>query len=145
MMKTSQKGIDLIKKFEGFKSAPYRCPAGVWTIGYGTTQGITQKSECVTEKQAEELLRRDLIDAEATVRDLVRAPLAQHQFDALVSFVYNVGRGNFKKSTLLRLLNQQAFAAVPEQFLRFNWAAGVQLVGLTKRRKAEMLLFQGIS
>ena len=140
-MKTGSKGIKLIKEFEGFKSQAYLCPANVWTIGYGTTSGV-KKGQMVTEEQAIKLLQDDLAKFEKAVKNLVRVPLNQDQFDALVAFVYNIGVGAFSRSTLLSLLNQGNYEAVPEQLLRWNKAGGRVLNGLTRRRQAEGKLFK---
>jgi lysozyme len=140
-MKTGSKGIELIKSFEGFKAEAYLCPANVWTIGYGTTSGV-KRGQTVTIKEAEDLLQKDLVKFENTVNSAVKVKLTQDQFDALVSFVYNVGPGNFRSSTLLSLLNQGDYASVPFQMARWNRANGRVLAGLTRRRKAEGDLFR---
>lgn len=140
-MKTGSKGIELIKLFEGFKAEAYLCPANVWTIGYGTTSGV-KRGQTVTIKEAEDLLQKDLVKFENTVNSAVKVKLTQDQFDALVSFVYNVGPGNFRSSTLLSLLNQGDYASVPFQMARWNRANGRVLAGLTRRRKAEGDLFR---
>jgi lysozyme len=140
-MKTGSKGIELIKAFEGFKAEAYLCPANVWTIGYGTTSGV-RRGQIVTIKEAEELLQKDLEKFERSVNSLVKVKLTQDQFDALISFVYNVGSGNFRGSTLLSLLNQGDYASVPFQMARWNRANGRVLAGLTRRRKAEGDLFR---
>lgn len=141
-MKTSQRGLDLIKQFEGLKLTAYLCPANVWTIGYGTTKGVT-KGMTITAQRAEELLREDVAAFERGVSAAVRVPLEQHEFDALVSFAYNVGLGAFRTSTLLRLLNAGDKAGAAKQFDRWNKAAGKPLAGLTRRRAAERKLFEG--
>lgn len=141
-MKTSQRGVDLIKTFEGLKLTAYLCPANVWTIGYGTTRGV-QKGMTITAAEAERLLRADLAVFEAGVSKAVKVPLEQHEFDALVSFAYNVGLGAFQKSTLLRLLNAGDKAGAAKQFDRWNKAGGKVLAGLTRRREAERKLFEG--
>src|SRR5690606_6021729 len=141
-MTTSQRGVDLIKPFEGLKLPAYLCPANVWTIGYGTTRGV-QKGQTITAAEAERLLRADLAVFEAGVSKAVKVPLEQHEFDALVSFAYNVGLGAFQKSTLLRLLNAGDKAGAAKQFDRWNKAGGKVLAGLTRRREAERKLFEG--
>lgn len=140
-MQTSQKGIDLIKSFEGLKLKTYKCPAGVWTIGYGTTKGVTPGME-ITQKQAEEFLKRDLRYFELWVDKLIDVPLSQPQFDALVSFTYNLGEGALKGSTLRKFLNQGRYDLVPDQFLRWNKANKKVLPGLTRRREAEAKMFK---
>lgn len=142
MMKTSQAGIDLIKEFEGVRLAAYRCPAGVPTIGYGHTKGV-EMGDTVTVIEAEELLREDLEVFENGVNKLVEVPLEQHQFDALVSFAFNLGLGNLKNSTLLRLLNQGLYTDAANQLTRWNKAGGQVLAGLVRRRSAERRMFLG--
>lgn len=139
-MRTSQKGIDLIKKFEGCRLEAYKCPAGIWTIGYGHTKGV-QNGQKTTQAQAEEFLREDLKIYEQAVEACVKVPLSQNQFDALVSFCYNCGAEALRTSTLLRLLNEGKYSEAGEQFLRWNKAGGKVLVGLTRRREEERELF----
>lgn len=139
-MKTSQKGIDLIKKFEGCRLEAYKCPAGIWTIGYGHTKGVKDGMK-ITQAQAEEFLREDLRIYEQAVESCVKVPLSQNQFDALVSFCYNCGGQALRTSTLLRLLNEGKYSETSEQFLRWNKAGGKVLVGLTRRREEEKKLF----
>ncbi len=139
-MKPSQSCIDLVKSFEGFQSKAYLCPAGVWTVGYGTTENVSS-GDCVTETEAEELLRNDLLDASKAVDELVDVDMSQAQYDALASFIYNVGREAFRNSTLLKLINAGNFPAAALQFQRWNKGGGKVLPGLTKRREAERALF----
>ena len=139
-LKTSSKGLELIKQFEGCKLKAYLCPAGVWTIGYGHTatakQGMT-----ITQAKAVELLKSDLARFEASVNAYVKVPINQNQFDALVSFSFNVGSGALKSSTLLRKLNARDYNGAAEEFKRWNKAGGKVLAGLVKRREAERALF----
>ena len=145
-MNTSQTGINLIKFFEGFRTKAYQDSVGIWTIGYGHTKGV-KEGMIITETKAEELLKKDLEYFEDHVTTLVKIPITQNQFDALVSFTFNVGEGNLKKSTLLKKLNNvivpvhKVLEVVADEFLRWNKAGGKVLSGLTKRRKAERLLF----
>ena len=139
-MRTSKKGIDLIKKFEGIKTKAYKCPAGVWTIGYGHTKDVKKGDTC-TMAQAIEFLKEDLRVFEGAIDDLVKVELNQNQFDALVSFVYNVGSGAFQDSTLRKFLNAGHFPLAAGQFDRWVYAKGVKLEGLVKRRAAEKELF----
>lgn len=139
-MKISQDGLNLIKEFEGFHADAYLCPAGVWTIGYGHTGGVAER-QSVTKQEAEEYLKSDVAFAEDVVNEYVEVELTQHQFDALVCFVFNVGADAFRDSTLLRLLNQGQTEEAAEQFLRWNKAGGKVLTGLTRRREAERELF----
>ena len=139
-MKTSPKGIALIKEFEGLRLKAYKCPSGVWTIGYGHTAGV-KPGMVISEAQAEEYLKADLIAFERYLNGLGLA-LNQNQFDALVSFIYNVGTGNFSSSTLLRKVraNPQDNSIVDE-FLRWVYSKGRVLPGLQRRRLAEMKLY----
>lgn len=139
-MKISEAGLALIKEHEGLRLEAYLCPAGVATIGYGSTRGV-KMGATITEAEATELLRNDVGDAEDCVNQSVLVALTQGQFDSLTSFVFNLGCGAFKGSTLLALLNAGKTDAVPAQFLRWTKAAGRELPGLVRRRKAEAELF----
>lgn len=141
-MTPSPRALDLIKQFEGLKLSAYICPAGVPTIGYGTTKGV-QMGDTITAAEAERLLAEDVAVFAKGVREAVKVPLEQHEFDALVSFAYNVGLGAFRASTLLRLLNAGDKAGAARQFDRWNKAGGKPLAGLTRRRAAERKLFEG--
>lgn len=143
-MNTSQKGLDLIKSFEGLRLSAYKCPAGVWTIGYGTTAGV-KEGQVITKERADELLRDDVKRFEDQVLRLVKVPLTQGQLDALVSFTYNLGAANLGNSTLLRLLNAGDYKGAAAQFDRWTKAGGKELPGLVKRRAAERALFEGKS
>jgi len=141
-MKPSQACIDFIKSFEGFKAHAYLCPAGVWTIGYGTTEYV-DPGDTVTEEEACELLRKDVQEAADAVDDLVDVELTQSQYDALCSFIYNVGREAFRNSTMLKMLNQGKSAKeIGPQFLRWNKANGQVLAGLSRRREDEKRMFE---
>lgn len=140
-MKPSQVCVDFVKGFEGFKANAYKCPAGVWTIGYGTTENV-DAGDVVTESEAEQLLVNDLLEAADAVNDLVDVDLDQSQYDALCSFVYNVGREAFRNSTLLKLLNAGNYEGASGQFQRWNKANGQVLAGLSKRRDAERKMFE---
>lgn len=139
-MNTSKTGIELIKKFEGCVLKSYKCPAGVWTIGYGHTSGV-KEGQTITKTQAEDYLKQDIRSSEVTVNNLVNVSLNQNQFDALVSFCYNLGSGNLKKSTLLKELNKGNYKEAAEQFDRWIYAGGKKLTGLVRRRAAEKELF----
>ena len=139
-MNTSQNGIDLIKHFEGCELYAYKCPAGVWTIGYGHTKDVEPGMQ-ITEDDAHNMLVEELNEYETYVNTLVSVPLNQNQFDALVSWVYNLGGGNLKASTLLKVLNSADYEGVPAQIMRWNKAGGKVLEGLTRRRQAEADLF----
>lgn len=147
----SSNGIELIKRFEGLHRvqpdgtvSSYRCPAGKWTIGYGSTKGVRSGLK-ITVEEAEQRLMEDLREFEAVVKRNVLVPLSQYQFDALVSWAFNLGEGNLRSSTMLKKLNQGDYQAVPEQMMRWNKArtdAGLQVLpGLTRRRAAEAALF----
>lgn len=140
-MKTSERGIELIKKFEDFRSEAYKCPAGVWTIGYGHTGGV-KPGDRVTETEAEGFLRKDVESSEKIVMTLVKKPINQNQFDALVSFVYNTGSGNFAGSTLLRKINRNPQdTSIKKEFQKWVYAKGVKLPGLVSRREKESNLY----
>jgi GH24 family phage-related lysozyme (muramidase) len=142
--KTGEAGKKLIKDFEGFRAVAYLCPAGVWTIGYGTTKingkPVSKKTK-ITSQEADLFLEQDLKTFEDVVNHSVTVELNQNQFDALVSFVYNLGSGNLKKSTLLKKLNVGLFNEAADEFLKWDKAAGKRLAGLTRRRNAERELF----
>ncbi|RVO54932.1 lysozyme [Sinorhizobium meliloti] len=149
---TSPKAISLIKTSEGCELRAYFCPAGIPTIGYGTTKGVTKddvkRRKTITESEAERLLKADLAVYEAGVRKLVKVNLSDDQFGALVSFAYNLGVGALASSTLLKKINAKAsLADIERSWLQWNKARvnGVlkPLSGLTKRRKAELALFAG--
>ncbi len=131
---------ELIKTFEGFRKNSYLCPANVWTIGYGTTDNVKQGDTC-SEHDAEQYLIRDVKRFADAINENVKVPLTQNQFDSLCCFVYNVGIGAFKKSTLLTKLNAKDYKGASEQFARWNKAGGKELPGLTKRRESERALF----
>lgn len=134
---------EVIKHFEGLRLKAYKCPANVWTIGYGHTKTAKQ-GLIITESKADELLAMDLEDAERAVQKYVKVDINQNQFDALVSFVFNLGTGNFRSSTLLKKLNQEDYSDAASEFLRWNKAGGKLLTGLVRRRKAESNLFIGV-
>jgi lysozyme len=141
-MKLSQNGLDLIKEFEGLRLKAYPDIGGVPTIGYGTTGPDIKLGMEITKAEAEDLLRQDVAAFEGGVSDLVKVAINQNEFDALVSFSYNVGLGALKSSTLLRLLNNGADrSVVAAEFVRWNKVDGKPIEGLTRRRKAEQALF----
>ena len=143
-MHTSQKGLDLIKSFEGLRLSAYKDVVGVVTIGYGTTTGV-KMGDTITKERAEELLREDVKRFEGYVDRLVKVPLTQGQHDALVSFVYNLGPGALEKSTLLDQLNRGDYDSAAEQFDRWVFAGGQKLAGLVRRRAAERALFEEVA
>lgn len=121
----------------------YKCPSGVYTIGYGHTSGV-KKGQKISKAQAEAYLREDVAKFENGVNKYVSAPLTQNQFDALVSFTYNCGLTAFKNSTLRKKLNAKDYAGAGNELLRWNKANGVVLEGLKRRRNAEKALFDKI-
>lgn len=139
-MKASEKAYSLIRQFEGLRLTAYRCPVGVWTVGYGHTFGVVS-GMVITKEQAEEFLKQDI----AIVENIINAEcpnLRQCQFDALVSFVFNVGGENFRKSTLLKKIKANPDDnSIMDEFLRWVYANGIVQPGLQKRRLAEMRLY----
>lgn len=141
-MQISQQGVELIKHFEGCRLEAYLCPAGIWTIGYGHTLDV-KEGDRVDQEAAEAFLIEDLEEFEDHVQRLVEVDLSQDQFDALVSWTFNLGYGNLAASTLLAKLNDGLYDEVPEQIKRWTRAGGKVLQGLVKRRNAEALLWEG--
>ncbi len=141
-MNISKEGIDLIKHFEGCRLEAYEDAVGVPTIAYGRIKDVKMGDSC-TQAQAEAWLDEELHEYEGYINDAVTVTLTQNQFDSLVSWVYNLGPSNLKSSTMLKVLNKEQYADVPEQIQRWNKAGGKVLKGLTKRRNAEALLFEG--
>lgn len=144
-LKISLDGIELVAYFEGYKAKPYVCPGGKLTIGYGHVILDNEKEYLtyVNPNQARQLLYNDLNRFENAVNNLVKVPLEQHQFDALVSFTFNVGPKNLERSTLLKRLNAGHYSAAAEQFKRWRFAGGKILKGLERRRAAEAAMFRG--
>tara|TARA_Y100001972_G_scaffold64277_1_gene78520 strand:- start:27 stop:491 length:465 start_codon:yes stop_codon:yes gene_type:complete len=141
-MKISEYGLNLIKHFEGLELEAYQCAAGVWTIGYGHTKDV-QPGDQWSESHADHMLEVEMEEYENYVNTAVTVPLSQNQFDALVSWVYNLGNGNLTSSTMLKVLNSGDYAGVPAQIKRWNKAGGKVLEGLTRRRQAEADMFEG--
>lgn len=141
-MKISKQGIDLIKKYEGFKPYAYLCPANILTIGYGHTRGVRLGQTC-TETEAEQFLMEDLELAEAEVNKVANeVDLTQGQFDSLVSFTFNLGAGNFKTSTLRKkVLNNPADPTIMGEFGKWVYVRGKVSQGLQKRRLEESKLY----
>lgn len=143
----SQDGIDLVKAFEGLYLKAYRCPAGVWTIGYGHTglrhkDGTVYEGRRISKEDAEDLLRHDLRKFAKSVSLLVKVPLTDDEFAALVSFHFNTGA--LSRSTLLTMLNNGDKRAAADEFLRWDKVGNRQLPGLARRRKSERNLFLSI-
>lgn len=147
-MKTSFAGIALIQQFEGRRLEAYKCPAGVWTIGYGHTSAAgkpeVKPGLVITKQEANDILVRDLVRYEDAVDRLVKVPLTQNQFDALVSFTFNVGEGALAKSTLLKRLNAGDYNAVPAELMKWTKAGGKELPGLVRRRRAECAMWREV-
>lgn len=137
-MRTSNEGLNLIKKYEGCHLTSYKCPSGVWTIGYGHTHDVVQ-GMTISQEQADDFLRSDLLNSEKYVG--VYEPIyhfTQAQFDSLVSFTYNCGAGNLKK---LVDGGMRTMREISEAIPRYNKSRGVVLKGLVKRRAEEKALF----
>jgi lysozyme len=144
MRKISKTGLDLIKQFEGFSPTVYICPAGYPTIGYGHVVKLQERERFaggITAEQAEALLRQDVQTAEHAVLRLITVPLTDGQFDALVSFTFNLGAGALQRSTLRRKVNRGDHAAVPAEFRKWVWAGGQKLEGLIQRRGKESIVY----
>ena len=142
----NDKGLDLIKSFEGFSSDPYKCVAGIWTIGFGSIYGednkrVTPDHPPVTESRATELMQRDLGSIEYKVSKLVKVPVTPNQFSAICSFVYNVGSGAFQRSTARMKLNRENYHGCAAEFLKWKYANKKVIPGLLRRRYAERDLF----
>jgi lysozyme len=140
VLQTSQNGIQMIEGFEGLRLNAYQDIVGVWTIGYGHTAGV-RSGQVISQAQAESFLRSDIASSENGVNDLVHVPLNQNQFDALVSFAFNLGVGALAKSTLLQLLNKGDYKGASGQFDLWVHAGGKVIQGLVNRRNAEQKLF----
>ena len=147
-MKTSDAGLKLIMQFEGLRRKAYRCPAGVWTIGYGHTSAAgapeVRDGLRISAQEAEAILKKDLAGFEAAVVGMVKTKLTQAQFDVLVSFAYNCGVGALRASTLLKRVNTGGFDAVPAELMKWTKAKGKELPGLVRRRRAEAALWRGL-
>lgn len=156
-MKISDAGLNVIKKFEGFRSKPYLCPARIWTIGYGhvlypdqlrlkmderlTYPLKSEDNRVFTKEEIDGLLLGEMGKYERGVERLITAPLTQGQFDALVSFAFNVGVGCLQRSTIRSAFNRGECDLAADTFLKYNKAGGKELKGLTLRRQAERALF----
>ena len=141
-MNISNEGISLIKKFEGCELESYQDAVGVWTIGYGHTKNV-KEGMTISKEQADNMLLNELDEYCEYVEKAVDVTLKQNEFDALVSWTYNLGPTNLNDSTMLKVLNNKDFQEVPNQIKRWNKAGGKVLQGLVRRREAEALLFQG--
>lgn len=148
MMKLTAEGLALIREFEGFRARAYKCPAGVWTVGFGHTSNAgppaVHEAMVVSRDEADAILARDAESFAAGVAKELKVELSGHQFSALVSFAYNVGLGNFRSSSVLRAVNAGDTAAVPRRLQLWNKAGGKVLPGLVRRRAAEAEMFIGL-
>lgn len=141
MVNISAEGLDFIKAFEDFSAKPYLCPAGVLTIGYGHAILPHEHFTEITEPEAIELLKTDCTKFVSAIHKLVKVDLNRNQFDALTSFIFNIGIGAFTKSTLLKLLNQGNYNDAAKEFPRWSTIKGVPSNGLITRRQLEKCLF----
>lgn len=144
-MKISDAGLSLIRTFEGLSTKAYRCPAGVWTIGYGHTAGV-KAGQVITEKQADELLKRDLVEYEHKIENWCKnIKLTQSQFDALVSFEFNTKGDTLPRSTIFKRLQSGDMSGAADAFLMWDKVTlkgvKVRCAGLHRRREAERRLF----
>ena len=142
-MKISEDGLELIKKFEGCETTAYQDSVGVWTIGFGHTKGGEEGQTCSIE-DAESMLADEMDEYEGYINNMVKVDLQQHEFDALVAWVYNLGPTNLGESTMLKVLNGGQFDRVPDEMNRWTRAGGEILEGLVRRRQAESLMFQDL-
>lgn len=140
-MRVSSEGLALIRRFEGFSAVPYRCPAGFWTVGYGRRIAGEGMVQPVGQDLADRWLQEDAAAAGRAVGRLITVPLTQGQFDALVSFTFNLGTGALERSTLRQVLNRREYDEVPRQMMRWVYAGGRVLRGLVLRRQAEARLY----
>lgn len=140
----NEAGLDIIKEFEGLRLIAYLCPNDVPTIGWGHTKTVLLEDvglKNITEPDAEKLLRKDVSEAEAAVFRAVNVPTTDNQFSALVSWTFNLGAGNLRRSTMLKRINENQLEVVPFEMRRWNRSGGVVLAGLKRRRAAESKLF----
>ena len=146
MRHINERGIQIVKSFEGISVKPYLCPANVWTVGYGATRSSTggpidPDMEPITEAEAEALLIRDLGSSEGWVRRLIKTALTENQYFALTSFTFNVGAGALQRSTLRMKLNREEYQGAAGEFPKWKFANKRILAGLIRRRAAERSLF----
>ena len=147
-MKLSVEGLNLIKRFEGVRNRPYRCSAGLWTVGVGHLIGdgkLLPKSwdRTFTEEEINALLVRDLSQFERGVGMYIKVPLRQHEYDALCSFAFNLGLGTLQRSTLRQKINRNDKEGAAKEILKYCRAGGKIIKGLQKRREAEYQMFLG--
>lgn len=141
-MKISAEGIEFIREFEKLRLQAYKDSGGVWTVGYGHTGGDVKEGLKIDAAVAEALLRGDVGDAERCINSVVKVALSQSEYDALCSFVFNIGVKAFRESTMLRLINAEDYGGAALQFKRWSYDNGRQVAGLVNRREAERKLFE---
>lgn len=144
MRHVTEEGLSLIKRFEGFSPTIYICPAGYPSIGYGHVVLAHEQDQFatgITQAEATELLRKDVRIAERAVLRLITVPLTDGQFDALVSFTFNLGAAALQRSSLRRKVNRGEHEGVPAELMKWVWAAGKRMPGLVRRRRSEALVY----
>ena len=146
LLRINEAGMELIKHYEGWRESPYLCSAARPTIGYGSTwdrhgNAVTLDHPDITKKQGEYLLQREVRHSETAIRRLIKAELTENMFSSLCSFIYNVGSGNFQKSTLRMKLNRGQYESAADEFPKWRKAGGRVVKGLVRRRKQERELF----
>lgn len=142
-MKISSEGLEFIREFEKLRLEAYRDSGGVWTVGYGHTGADVTEGLKIDATVAEALFRGDVGDAERCINAVVKVALSQSEYDALCSFIFNIGVKAFRDSTMLRRLNVEDYGGAALQFKRWCFDNGVKVAGLEKRRAAEQKLFMG--
>jgi lysozyme len=140
-MRCNEAGLNIIRKFEGLRLEPYRCPAGIWTIGYGHTKGVTKSSQPLTEEIAERLLIQDAEAIEKDMKWLITKELNANQWSACVSWFFNIGATKIRGSRTPSMLNRGDFMGFADALLTWNKSGGQELDGLTKRRQRVRALF----
>ena len=146
-MQCNSRGIAIIKHYEGFYSTPYKCPAGLWTFGYGNIrdkegQRVTADTAPISDLEGEMLLMEELDTVEGQIKRLAVIPLTENQFSAICSLVWNIGSGRFKASTLRAKLNRGDYEGASAEFPKWRRGGGRILPGLVRRRKSERELFE---
>lgn len=143
MRHITKEGLELIQRFEGFSATPYLCPAGYITVGYGhVVKNLDDFRNGISEQEAFTILASDVQAAERAVLRLIIVPLTDGQFDALVSFTFNLGAGALQRSTLRHKINRSEHTDVPAEFMKWVWGGGKKLNGLVRRRAAEAALYR---
>lgn len=143
-MSVPQAAINIIKRYEGLRLEAYKCPAGVWTVGYGSTQlngKPVKQGDKLTLQQAEELLKKEADNFRIRIAPFIKVSVNENQLSALISLAFNIGVTAFKNSTLLRKLNGKDYFGAADQFLVWTKANGRELLGLKRRREEERALF----